>query len=91
MIPSSPGKVCARRAEKIMPNNVGARTHPSLTPLQVGKVLDMEPSNWTLAFMFSWNATKMRSSVSGQPNNLSMLYEPDLTVSKILVRSMKTI
>ena len=88
MIPSSCGKACARRAEKNMPNNVGARTQPSLTPLQIGKVSDMEPSNWTLAFMFSWNAT---SSVSGQPNSLSMLYKPDrLTVSKALVRPMKT-
>ena len=46
-------------------------------PLQIGKVLDMEPSDWTLAFMFSWNATRMESSVSGQPNSLSMLYKPD--------------
>jgi len=66
-----------------MPNNVGARTQPCLTPLQIGKVLDMEPSNWTLAFMFSWNATRMESSVSGQPSSLSMLYKPDrLTVSR---------
>jgi len=80
--------VC-KKSWKNMPNNVGARTQPCLTPLQIGKVLDMEPSNWTLAFMFSWNATRMESSVSGQPNSLSMLYKPDRsTVSKALVRSM---
>ena len=91
MIPSSCGKACARRAEKNMPNNVGARMQLCLTPLQIGKVLDMEPSNWTLAFVFSWNATGMESSISGQPSSLSMLYKPDLlTVSKALVRSMKT-
>ena len=51
----------------------------------------MEPSDWTLAFMFSWNATRMESSVSGQPKSLSMLYKSKwLTVSKALVRSMKT-
>ena len=62
-----------------------------LTPLQIGKVLDMEQSNWTLAFIFSWNTTRMESSGSGQPNSLSMLYKPDrLTVSKALVRSVKT-
>jgi len=91
MIPSSCGKACARTAEKNKPNNVGARMQPCLTPLQVGKVLDMEPSNWTLAFMFSWNATRMESSVWGQPNSLSMLYKLDrLTLSKALVRTMKT-
>ena len=74
-----------------MPNNVGARTLPCLTPLQIGKVLDMEPSDWTLAFMFSWNATRMDSSVSRQLISLSMLYKPDrLTISKALLRSMKT-
>ena len=28
------------------------------------KVLGMEPSNWTLAFMFSWNATRILSNIS---------------------------
>jgi len=59
MIPSSSGKACARRAEKNMPSNVGARTHTCMTPLQMGKVLDMEPSNWTLAFMFSLQGCKI--------------------------------
>ena len=92
MIPSSCGKACAWRAEKNMPNSAGARTQPFLTPLQIGKVLDMEPSHWTLAFMFSWNSARMESSVSRQPNSLSMLCKPDhwLTISKALVRSMKT-
>jgi len=90
-IPSSCGKACARRAEKNMPNNVGARTQPCLTHLQIGKVLDMEPSNWSLAFMFSWNAARMESSVSRQPKSSSMLYKSDwLTVSMALVRSMET-
>jgi len=74
-----------------MPNNVGARTQPCLTPVQIGKALDTELSNWTRAFMFSWNATRMESSFSGQPNSLGMLDKPDrLIVSKALVRSMKT-
>ena len=91
MTPSSAGKACARRAETNMPNNVCARTQPCLTSLHIGNVLDMEPSNWTLAFMFSWNAIWTESSVSGQPNSLSILYKPDrLTASKALVRSMKT-
>ena len=42
MIPSSSRKACARRPEKTMPNNVGARTQTCLTPLQIGKVLDMD-------------------------------------------------
>ena len=42
MIPSSSRKACARRPEKNMPNNVGARTQTCLTPLQIGKVLDMD-------------------------------------------------
>ena len=75
MTPSSSGKACARRAEKNIPNNVGAMTQPRLTPLQIGKVFDMEPSNWTLAFMFSWNATRMESSVSGQPNSFEYVMQ----------------
>ena len=91
MNPSSSGIACARRAEKNMPNKVGARTQPCLAPLQIGKVLDMEQSNWSLAFMFSWNATRTESSVSGQPNSLSMLHKPDqFTASKALVKSMET-
>jgi len=44
-----------------------------------------------LASMFSWNATRKESSVSGQPSSFIMLYNPNrLTVSKGLVRSMKT-
>jgi len=50
-----------------MPKNTSARTEPCLTPLHVEKVLDMAPSNWALAFMFSWNATRMESSASGSP------------------------
>ena len=89
---SSSGKVCARRAEKNMPSNVGARTQPCLTPLQSGKVLDMEPPNWTLTFMFSWNATRMESSVSGQPNSFSMFYKPDrLTVRRLWLDLWKRI
>jgi len=34
----------------------------------------MEPSNWTLAFMFSWNTARTEISVSGQPKSLNMLY-----------------
>ena len=82
--------VC-KKSWKNIPNTVGARTQPCLIPLQSRKVLEMEPSNWTVAFMFSWNATRTESSVSAQPNSLSMLYKPDrLALSKALVRSMKT-
>jgi len=67
VILSSSGKAWARRAEQNMANNVGARTQPCLTPLLIGKVLDMEPSNWTLAFIFSWNATRRKIALQGSP------------------------
>jgi len=76
---------------KNMLNNVAARTEPCLTSLHIGKVLDMESSNWTLAFMFSWTAKRMESSVWGQSNSVSMLYKPArLTVSKALVKPKKS-
>jgi len=71
--------------KKILGWHAWATIHHCETPLQIGKVSNVEPSNVAVAFMFSWNATRTGSHSSSMP------HQPErLTALKALVRSMKT-
>ena len=90
-IPEGSGKARWRRAEKKIPNRVGASTHPCLTPQWVWNFSDLEPLNWTVACMSSWNPMRMDKSVSGHPRHFKMENRPErLTESKAFVKSIKT-
>ncbi len=76
--------------EKKMPKSVGARTHPCLTPLRIGKGVEYEPSYWTVPCMSSWKDTIILRSLGRHPILWSTAKRPFLlTESKAFVRSMK--
>ncbi|XP_074832157.1 uncharacterized protein LOC142001118 [Carettochelys insculpta] len=79
-------KACFSRSAKKIPNNVGASTHPCLTPLLILKASDNAPSYWMVPLMSSWNNWIILSNRGGQPILWSSLNRPSLlTKSKALV------
>ena len=48
-----------------MPKSVGARTHPSLTPLLMGKGSEEEPSYRTVPFISLWKEVIILRSLGG--------------------------
>ena len=75
-----------------MPKSVGARTHPCLTPLLMGKGSEEEPSYWTVPFISSWKKVIILSSLGrgGHPILCRCMNRPDLlTRWNTLVRSIK--
>ena len=82
-------KATSSSTAEYIPNRVGARTHPCLTPFLMGKVLECEPLYWMVACISSWKAW-VSFRIGGQPITSSTQYSPDeLTVSKAFVRSTK--
>ena len=75
---------------KKMENNVGARMHPCLMPLEMGKLSDRDPSCFTWPCWPSWIWWRMVRNFGGQPRRTRIFHGlSQLTVSKALVRSTK--
>ena len=91
-MPSSRSSFASRSMMlKKMENNVGARMHPCLTPLEMGKLCDRDPLCFTWPHWPSWSSWRMMRNFGVQPRRASIFHSlTRLTVSKALVRSMKT-
>ena len=73
-----------------MPKRFGARTHPCLTPLLMGKGSEEEPSCWTVSLISSWKEVIILRSLGRRPILCRSVNRPDLlTSSNALVRSIK--
>ena len=58
-------KACLKSRAKKIPKSVGARMHPSLTPLRMSKGLEELPLNCTIPFMFVWKDSIMLCNFVG--------------------------
>ena len=75
---------------KKMENNVQARTHPCLTPLEMGKLPDLADLSFPDPPDLSWSWRRMAKNLGGQPRCARIFHSPSwLTVSEALVRSTK--
>ena len=87
-------KACLKKgAKKIWRfQRVGARTHPSLTPLRMSRGLEELPLNCTVPFMFVWKDSMMLCDFGGQSIFGKIWKRPSLlTRSNAFVGSMKAI
>lgn len=76
---------------KKIDNRLGARTHPCLTSLAMGKLSDSEPLCLTCPNWPSWGWRRMVNILGGKPRCARIFHNPSLlTVSKALVRSMES-
>ena len=64
---------CFSNRPKKLPNSIGARTQPCLTPLRISNVSEKPPLICTVPFLSVWKNSIMLCNLGGQPSS-SIVY-----------------